>query len=336
MSNEKAEKERKQVAETVEKLLGIKPSTLVRKEVLGEYSFEKELPLFEEIHDFYKEFDVAAINPVPEKTLQNINDYTSKIVDSFQRISSLKLAGTHGLSVDSSKLNLITELNQRWLSAYTSITPLLILDRRRLLNVESKEKEISRLETDFREMISNTLGDLKQANIQKDELLDALKTAAAEGGVSRQSIHFSGLCKQFRNLCIMWVIFAVLFGVAIGIYALCGFKPLIGDVTWQSLINHFGPRLVTISVLFTGLVFCVRNFLAASHNLTVNRHRQVALDTFETFRSASKDDRVKDFILMEAAKTIFAHQSTGYLKGEADSPQFNQITEVVKGKLDGG
>jgi len=63
----------------------------------------------------------------------------------------------------------------------------------------------------------------------------------------------------------------------------------------------------------------------------LNKHRQNALNTFETFsKAAGTDTQTKNAVLLEATHAIFSNQQTGYLNqdGESDSP--NRIIEIIK------
>jgi hypothetical protein len=89
-------------------------------------------------------------------------------------------------------------------------------------------------------------------------------------------------------------------------------------------------RIIAISILTTGIVFCARNYFAIRHNFVINRHRQNALSTFETFVKAARDDQTKDVVLVQATKSIFSPQTSGYLRGEGETPQPNQIIEIIR------
>ena len=82
--------------------------------------------------------------------------------------------------------------------------------------------------------------------------------------------------------------------------------------------------------LLAAFVLALRNYSAAKHNYTVNRHKATTLATFEAFINGSANPEVKEAILLQAAKSAFDPQATGFLKGEGDNSQFTQITEMVK------
>ena len=84
----------------------------------------------------------------------------------------------------------------------------------------------------------------------------------------------------------------------------------------------------------------MRQLLAAQrahrHNEVVNRHRQNALSSFETFVAAARaDEQTKNAVLLEATRSIFALQPTGYDSTDAESAGSSQLIEVMR-TLPGG
>ena len=64
----------------------------------------------------------------------------------------------------------------------------------------------------------------------------------------------------------------------------------------------------------------------------VNKHRQNALTTFETFSNASgSDTQTKNAVLIEATHTIFSNQQTGYMTADKDQESSSKIIEIIKG-----
>jgi hypothetical protein len=85
------------------------------------------------------------------------------------------------------------------------------------------------------------------------------------------------------------------------------------------------------------LIWCTRNYSAARHNQVVNQHRRNALNTFRAFtEAAAGDEATKNAVLLEATRSIFAPQPTGYGKGENEPQPAAQILEVFRGVTDKG
>lgn len=95
-------------------------------------------------------------------------------------------------------------------------------------------------------------------------------------------------------------------------------------------IRTLVPRLIRVTLLLTAFVFCLKNFSALSHNYIVNRHRATALSTFQTFVTGSRDEQVRNAILLQASQSIFSAQPSGFLKGDSDSPQVTPVYEIAK------
>jgi DNA phosphorothioation-dependent restriction protein DptG len=88
--------------------------------------------------------------------------------------------------------------------------------------------------------------------------------------------------------------------------------------------------LLVLSVVFFGMGWAAKNYRAHKHNETVNRHRQNALRTFETFAAATEDKTTKDAVLLQTTKAIFEPQTSGYLTGEAEKVPSGAVVEVLK------
>lgn len=85
-----------------------------------------------------------------------------------------------------------------------------------------------------------------------------------------------------------------------------------------------------MTLLAYGLGFSVRQHASSKHNETVNLHRQNALRTFETFVKATEDQETKDAVLLEATRSIFAAQPTGFLRTGRETESPSTIIEVIR------
>ena len=89
-------------------------------------------------------------------------------------------------------------------------------------------------------------------------------------------------------------------------------------------------KVVVLAVLFYGLSICIKNYRAHKHNAILNKHRQNALQTFETFVKASTDDLTKNAVLLQTTQSIFSNQQTGYSSSEGDGDMPSKIIEIIK------
>ncbi|MES2487573.1 MAG: hypothetical protein V4581_16705 [Bacteroidota bacterium] len=85
------------------------------------------------------------------------------------------------------------------------------------------------------------------------------------------------------------------------------------------LIKSMLFRLLIISMLIYLISFCVKNFNAALHNRTINKHRDNSFKAaFHFYNNMGSDN--KDEMLMKAADALFTYQKTGYY-GKDSEPQ---------------
>ena len=83
-------------------------------------------------------------------------------------------------------------------------------------------------------------------------------------------------------------------------------------------------------VLFYLLTIATGNYRAQSHNYIVNKNKQNALSTFETFVKATDNEEIKNAVLLQTTKAIFNNTQSGYLKNECIGEESSQIIEVFK------
>lgn len=106
--------------------------------------------------------------------------------------------------------------------------------------------------------------------------------------------------------------------------------PATGIATVAPVVGDTVLRLTVVSALTFFVLFCSRNYAAARHNAVVNKHKVAALKTFRAFIAGTDDQAVKDEILKQAAQAVFVSQSSGFLRGEGDSPSNNQIIQLMR------
>ena len=171
----------------------------------------------------------------------------------------------------------------------------------------------------------------EQMTAEARSVLQSIQEIAAKAGVGQQSTVFGEQAKKDGCTSRNWLISA---GVAAGlsviaVWLVLFYWPLSAQTTGE-IVREIGGRFAVLTLFAFALGFTFRQFTSSKHNETVNLHRENALRTFETFVSAAGDQEIKDAVLLEATRAIFAPQSSGFLRGghEAESP--STIIEVIR------
>lgn len=292
------------------------PEELVRGDVLGVMNFEEAVTPAKRLIRLYKQLAASTLEDFPDGPLEQIRSYADA---DYNRLSQIL---AFDLQKDPSPAATRTTLNQQikdcYAGTFTTLFPLISYGI-------TKVVDYGRLETEGRALIQGVVDhgkevtdDLNKAKQQAEKILEDVRKAAAEQGVTQQARYFKEEADDHSKQADKWRNTTV--GLAIGL----------GCATIASLWLHHIPGLeldtplravqittskvlifVTIAYM---LILAARNYLAHTHNAVVNRHRQNALMTFKALTDATKGDGAKDIVLSYAASCIFAPQETAYTK----------------------
>lgn len=172
------------------------------------------------------------------------------------------------------------------------------------------------------------------ARKELDELTSikaAAKSAAGNTVASVYSELFDVLAKSYEKSSAKWLYATLFIGfliisvAAVFIYIL--FNTSIANNT--VLIQFTIGKVVILSVLYFVLVMFSRNYKANLHLATVNKYRAKAMQSFEAFAEAAKDDQTKNAVLLEATRCIYSHVATGFV-GADDQASGTHVVEILK------
>lgn len=336
---EEEQQQRSTLSARLEELGKIEPESLVRAEALGnQLSFEAGLPVFRRTIDLFKSVAECNLDSLPYEVLSQLTALAQQALGYFKQIQDFSVQ-QHPSNPAQVRDNLISQLRDQWNSYYTSITPHIAYSIRRGTDFDALEREARGTVTLVKQLAADVRTDKDKIIAEMQGALEKVRQAAAEAGVAQHAIHFKQEADSFLKQSRWWLVVTGVVGVGTVAYAVYSLGYQLHDVaanaTTGRLVALALSRLIAISILSTGIVFSARNYSAARHNFVINRHRQNALSTFETFVKASREDQTKDAVLVQATRSIFAPQTSGYLKRDSEPQQTNQIIEIIR-SLTGG
>jgi tetratricopeptide (TPR) repeat protein len=323
----------KQITEKIklklQQFLNIDLDSLTREIELGnQLSFKKGEAIFIKIIDLFKKVNAVELFDVPYSYLHGYEGQLDHAISLFEQI---KVFDPNTSNPASLRDSLINQLEQQFDSYYSTAIPILTAG---LLKSNDLSVQKAKLNDTLLELVKEKETAKKESvklltDIQ--DVLDKARQAAVEVGVAQHYLIFKEEAEEHKQLSELWLtrIIYVLFaigGVGLGLLFI---SPK--DTATISLIQFTVTKIVILSVLFYGLTICTRNYKAHKHNSILNKHRQNALNTFETFtKAAGSDIQTKNAVLLEATHTIFSNQQTGYLNNDSDSDSPNKIIEIFK------
>jgi DNA-binding XRE family transcriptional regulator len=232
---------------------------------------------------------------------------------------------------------IIQRLRDQWEVDFAAVTPVLAYATKSSADFQRLEREargalidLNGSKITFQEQTSGIIGQMNTA-------LGQVQDAAKKAGVSKHTVHFKEEANTAKLVALAWLSVAVFLAVVIVLYVMFHVEPTLATLdnpTAIELVKESLPRLLVVFVLSFGMIWAAKNVSASTHNFVVNRHRQNALASFETFVEGASGKEVKDAVLIQATSAIFSPQDTGYAKGELPHP-VSQVFEVLKSSAKG-
>lgn len=321
------------VRSTLKPLLERPVSDYVRRDVLGtDLSFERGENFFRQMLIFLQRLNACRLEDVPDPTLQDIQNKLNDFIKNIQLILTFTAGGVLPNTQptqqrDTMLSNAITGFNE----LYRASAPFVALNDPSLATLGTDLSVARNLIGDLTAERENALSEAKTVQVQISDILSSAQEAAGKVGVTQNAAFFAKEVAMNSRAATWWLIITAILAAVTLLFALgflLPFKTPAGTQTadiWQPIIS----RLVALSVLYYGLVWSSRNYFALQHNVIINRHRQNALSTFQTFVEAATDDAVKNHVLLKATESIFAQEVSGYLTREPDPRPSSQILEVL-------
>lgn len=208
-------------------------------------------------------------------------------------------------------------------------------------------EEVRKLSHDWEEEGKAKLAQVDAALTRVELVEAAVRAAAEQAGINAQAKFFQAEARHHDMLSIVWLIALLATGATTVYYMVVWLEPQLIEVARTAqrkneplhvIVVTTVSRVAMLSLLWFVVLWCARNFNAHRHNVVVNRHRQNAISSFRAFAEGDQiDPATKNAILLSATQSVFAPQSTGYLKGESDVSQSptGQIIEIVRGVATG-
>ena len=326
---------REKLHETLDKLAKISPESLVRTDELGtSLDFSGGLEVFRRTLALFKSLGNSNLDNIPTNVLSQLTQHAQAAIQTFEAIQTFDPSGQNNPA--GVRDNLIGQVARQYQTFFQYIAPVVAYSVR-------KGTDFERLEADARaalEVISSLRTDIEKQRTeivaQARAALEEVQRVAAQVGVAQHAVHFQDEAQDHLKRSRSWLVATAALGLAtvlFGGWSLYYYTTRVGSLTTSQSIQLGVSKLIVFSILYLAAFWTGRNYRAQWHNHVVNKHRQNALCTFETFVKAAGDDQTKNAVLLQATKSIFAPQASGFVATESDGGQSPQILEIIRGVM---
>ncbi|MCB7129049.1 MAG: hypothetical protein J3T61_05890 [Candidatus Brocadiales bacterium] len=310
-------------------LAAVDPKALARTSDLSpDINFNDAVPHFEEMLELCKQLSQRDISRLPVPQLTAITVACTKLSSLIQQVRDFTLNQNTPGDVCKSIIVAIE-------SAYDEVmNPLLLplaFTATQATDYVKIEREAKGYHATMKTEAENLAAFIESVHGEAESALAAVKEQAAEAGVSTNAHIFAGDAKKHHDLAQLWLKATIWMAVGTFVAAIAALVTAFiyhpDDLT--ATVQYIVAKLLVLSILSFGILWCARNYKSQKHNETLNQHRANALMTFRAFVEGTSDNRVKDAILLQAAQAAFSSRPTGFDAPEKDSQAINPVVEIL-------
>jgi hypothetical protein len=296
---------------------------------LGSINFRSIQSLFEQCIEMAKELRSLPLELLPLQTLEQLKTPIRNLGASLKKVSDFTLVGQQ--NPEGQRNAMQDECQKNYDAAFLAVTPHLAYLSLKSAQVQETMRRSKELLTETEKRVADDLKDLAQKKKDIDAIVQAARDAASKIGVAQFATKFEELSDRHDTQSGKWLAATIGLALATVVAALVLFLwlPPLTDMADAATIQRILTKIVVISIFYYAALWASRNYRSHRHLSVINRHRQSALSTFETFVNAAADQQTKNAVLLEATHCIFAPAISGYLGADEENPS-NRIIEVLK------
>lgn len=336
MPTDQEKQTRQQATESLVRMQSFDTSLLPRERELGSLvNFAGAVAPAERLIALYKRISVTVLEDLPLTTLNVLFQQANSDYNILKQILDFQ-PGRPG----NERNNLINQLDQAYQQAFINLNFLVSFSTSKSIDFQGLERQARATIQKVEDLGTKLTDELGKKSQEAERVLDLVRKAAAEHGVSQQATYFRDDAKEHEQEAVVWSKRISTSAWILGVFAFLTL--FLHKIPWIKPDNLYQTVQMAVSkVLIFGVLsymvyLATKNYLAHKHNAVINRHRQNALMTYKALVDAAKDVANKEVILTHASACIFSPQPTGYTGGASpDGPAAKSVVELLTNTMAG-
>ena len=315
------------ISELAPQIVDTPIDSLVTDPRWGTISFEMARQDLEVIFDMVRELQRLPVGIVPEGGFEPILAALTACKDSIKAIQTFTVEQSNPSQVRDNTIASVKAAATQLLNAAAHWLPFLAYrqgDVQR--NIEAMTTAARNIQSQYDQAVT----DVNERRKELDGIVLAAREASAVAGVGVFTADFATQADALDTEATTWLkrtTWAA--GVTIGVALLSMFIH-IGDKP-SEIAQFLTSKILALVVLISATVWCGRIYKATKHQAASNRHRSLALKTFQAFAQATEDQATRNAVLLESTRSIFAVGPSGYLDAVEGNDSGTKVLEVIKG-----
>ena len=337
IEEEKARRDALQIQ--LEQLTKIDPESLVRGDELGQaLSFREGLPYFRRVLRLFSDLAQANLDTVPYTHLVQLSQAAEQANSQFSEIQQFSLQA-HPQNPGEARDGLINNVRDQYDFWFSQVTPTISYSVRKGTDFEQLEQDARKQAERVKQIGAALQSNGQEIVAEAQGVLAQVRHAAQEVGVAQHAVQFKNEASQHKTAAKKWLKAVIWLAIPTAVLTLVNVALIyvgkFSALTTAQTIQLAVAKIILFSLLFSALVWVGRVYRSHQHNFVINRHRQNALTSFQTFAKAANDDQTKSAVLLQATNCIFSPQVSGYVDSPTEAPNSPRIMEIIRNMAPG-
>ncbi len=167
------------------------------------------------------------------------------------------------------------------------------------------------------EKLNDSTNSILKTLVKRVKTIDTLtmefKEATSAVGSTFLTRVYSDQSKKLEKESGQWLIATSLLAASAVIFACFLLRLGSSQTEFALLFAESSLRIFILGVLITATLWCGRNYRTVRHQEVINIERATIIKTIRAFSESSDDKKVKDLVLTEAVRSVFAPSPTGFV-----------------------
>lgn len=328
----------KAASESLVRIQGFDPESLTRKEDLGRLAFSDAVAGARRVIDLFQRISPESLRHFPESQATQVRNEADGAFNLFNKFLEFDPASAE--NAGEQRRVLLQQLEALPEQLSTKLWQHIAFSVASSLDPTATQQQIRTVLQQFKDERAKSIKEVGAVRAEAEEVLDRVRTAAAEQGVSQQASYFKVIAEEHATDAETWMWRSLWFGAATLGFAIV--SALSYRVPWLAprdtieTVQLVSSKLFILGILGYGTLICVRNFLSHKHNSVVNKHRQNALLTYTAFVDAAPSTASREIVLTHAAASVFSPQDTGYIKNEEPAGGRSVMEMITRSSMNEG
>ncbi|WP_031555313.1 hypothetical protein [Parvularcula oceani] len=308
------------VRESLERVQTFDPEMLPQKDRLSKsFRFDEAVEPAKKLVALFKKLPAEILPELADQQLKQVGDSANAVYNTFEQIISFDETQANSLQA---RASIITNITSQYQTTFNAIYPIVSYAMARTVDFSSLAHQGQAAIQSIRDQTSAIQKELESTSEEAEKILEEVREAAAEQGVSQQASYFASEANRHAELATKWRDVTWWTSGALALYSFIMLFshsiPFLAANSVYGAIQFTTSKFLFAFVLGYLVFLSARNFLSHRHNQIVNTHRQNALMTYRTLVDAGGTPEARDSVLSFAAAAIYQLHDTGYTKHGSD------------------